>query len=103
MLSQNDVEHIQDLINLGKMSVEEGNMQLILSERVRVVRGRLPQDIRKILNKAVKNGQLKHMKKEGHKPEVYYHPNFEYLAIQIRTAEADEINRNLRKLYNFPC
>lgn len=78
-MNQNNFEAIMNLVNLGKMSIEEANIEMVRSERVRVI-SKLPQDTRKQLNNAVKNGLLAHKKKEGHKPEVYYHPDFEHIA-----------------------
>ena len=32
----------------------------------------------------VDSGDLGHMKKDGHKPEAYYHPTFEHMAHEAR-------------------
>lgn len=87
-LHQNDLENIKDLFNLGKISVSEANVQMVLASRVRIV-GKVPRDMRTALNRAVKEGRLGHLKKDGQKPECYYHPTFEYMAI----AERNRIER----------
>lgn len=79
-LKQNDRERLVDLIQRGEMTADQANVQKVLWQRVLLVTGRVPADVRKALNAAVKRGELGHMKKDGHKPESYYHPKFEYLA-----------------------
>jgi fructose-specific component phosphotransferase system IIB-like protein len=78
-LNQNDLEYLQDLINRGEITADKANVEMVKMARVKIVIS-MPSSIRKALNLAVKNGELGHMKKSGHKPEVYYHPNFEHLA-----------------------
>jgi len=79
MKNQNDMEHYADMVTRGVMTAEQANVEMVRGERVRVV-SKLPKDVRNALNSAVKNGLLCHKKKSGKKPEVYYHPDFEYLA-----------------------
>lgn len=79
MISQNDMEYLVDMIERGEMTVDEANVEKVLTQRVLVVKA-LPKSVRVALNVAVRDGKLRHKKKEGRKPEVYYHPNFEYLA-----------------------
>ena len=78
-LSQNDQERLIDLVQRGEISAEQANVQKVLWQRVLLV-SKLPFDVRKALNSAVKRGELGHMKKDGHKPEAYFHPTFDYLA-----------------------
>lgn len=73
------MEHYADMVTRGVMTAEQANVEMVRGERVRVV-SKLPKDVRNALNSAVKNGLLCHKKKSGKKPEVYYHPDFEYLA-----------------------
>ncbi|WP_148466862.1 hypothetical protein [Paenibacillus senegalimassiliensis] len=68
-----------DQVHLGKMTADETNVEMVRMKRVRVA-VKIPADVRKALNTAVRSGQLAHKKRDGHKPEVYYHPDFEYLA-----------------------
>lgn len=87
-LSQNDVEYLQDMVSRGELSVQEANVELVLSARVRLVEGRMPKDVRAALNAAVAAGRLGHLKKDGYLPECYYHPNFDYLARAERNEAA---------------
>jgi saccharopine dehydrogenase-like NADP-dependent oxidoreductase len=83
-LTQNHIEHLQDLLERGEITADQANVEKVKMARVQVVTGRLPAQVRKALNNAVKCGELCHSKKNGKKPEVYYHPNFEYLAKQAQ-------------------
>ena len=84
--NQNNIERLQDKIELGKMTPDEANVQMVRDERFRIV-SKMPKNVRTALNNAVKKGLLGHMKKEDYKPEVYYHPDFKYLAIEARNTE----------------
>jgi len=79
-LNQNDREHLQDMVQREELTADQANVKKVLMQRVQLVKGSLPAQVRKALNEAVKRGELGHMKKDGHKPEVYYHPTFDYLA-----------------------
>lgn len=83
-LQQNDRERLVDLVQRGEMTAAQANVQKVLWQRVLLVTSRVPADVRKALNEAVKRGDLGHMKKDGNKPEAYFHPTFEYLAKQER-------------------
>lgn len=98
MLSQNDLEYLQDAINLGKLTADEANVEKIRMQRVLIVKNSLPKHLRIVLNKAVEDGTLGHMKKEGRKPEVYYHPNFKHLATQERSKHEQEILNVLKSV-----
>ena len=80
MISQNDIEYLQDMVQREKMSAAEANVELVLTSRIRIVHGKLPKDVRSALNDAVKAGILGHMPKNKYLPECYYHPQFDYLA-----------------------
>lgn len=90
MISQNDMEYLQDMVERGEMSADEANVEKVLTQRVLVVKS-LPKSVRAALNAAVKDGRLGHKKKAGRKPEVYYHPSFEYLANSERNRAEREI------------
>jgi len=83
MINQNDLEHLQDLLQRGEITAAQANVEMVRMERVRVVYS-APRDIRAALNAAVKTGELGHKKKDGRKPEVYYHPSFEHMANEER-------------------
>jgi len=92
--NQNNLERLLDQRDQGKITVDDANVQLVLQERFRVVH-KLPASVRKALNAAVKDGRLGHMKKDGIKPEVYYHPTFKYLAIEERNKHVYALKRAL--------
>lgn len=93
-LSQNDMEHLQDQVRQGLMTAEQANVEKVRMQRV-LLAGRIPADVRKALNAAVKRGELGHMKKDGSKPEAYYHPTFEYLAKGARAEHERSVVRAL--------
>lgn len=84
---QNIRESILNRMQLGEITASEANVEMVRAERVRVVVNKLPLEVRKALNEAVKNGLLGRMKKDGMKPEAYYHINFEHLAKAERSRE----------------
>lgn len=51
-----------------------------------LVAGRMPREVRAELAEAVKLGKLGHIKKEGLRPEVFFHPNARSYAIDLREA-----------------
>jgi len=83
-LKQNDRERLQDMTQRGEMTADQANVAKVRMRRVQLVTGRIPSQVRKALNEAVKRGELGHVKKDGHKPEAYFNPTFEYLAKQER-------------------
>ncbi|WP_338508691.1 hypothetical protein [Pseudomonas poae] len=91
MARQNDLEHLQDLMQKGELTADQANVQMVRNERFRMVVNSLPASLRKALNAAVRSGELGHMKKEGHKPECYFHPTFEYLAKAERLKREREV------------
>lgn len=93
MSKQNDVVHLKDLIQRGELTADQANVQMVRNERVRVVVNSLPTNLRKALNSAVRAGELGHIKKDGHKPECYFHPTFEYLAKAERARREREVIR----------
>ena len=50
------------------------NVEMIRNEGVRLIRGKIFREIRTELNKAVKAGELGHIKQDKLKPEAYFHP-----------------------------
>ncbi len=83
-LTQNQMEHIQDQMAQGVLTADQANVEMVKTQRVRLIISKVPMSVRKALNAAVKTGELGHMVKTGYKPEAYYHPQFEYLAKQAR-------------------
>jgi hypothetical protein len=73
------MEYLKDMVKLGKMTADQANVEMVRMERVYIVNASIPREVRAALNAAVKAKYLGHKKREGRKPEVYYHPAFEYL------------------------
>jgi hypothetical protein len=65
------------------------NVQNILVQATRVIRGRIPAQVRKELRAAVKAGALGHLKKDGLKPEIFFHPDHLHGAIERQKREAE--------------
>lgn len=74
------------------------NALVIREEGVRLVRGRIPRDVRKELMTAVKAGKLGHLKKEQFKPEAFFHPNSKERAMRERSEAFNEAIANLKKV-----
>lgn len=91
MSRQNDIERLKDLMQRGELTAAQGNVQMVRDQRFKLIINSLTADVRKALNTAVKAGELGHMKKDGHKPECYYHPTFKYLAVEARNKREREI------------
>lgn len=98
MALQNDIESLKDLMGRGQMTAAQANVELVRIQRFRLVTNTLPQDVRRALNQAVKAGALGHMKKDGHKPECYFHPTFEFLANSARRQHEDNIRQACAKV-----
>jgi hypothetical protein len=64
------------------------NVQNILVQGTRVIRGRIPAEVRKELSAAVKAGALGHLKREGLKPEIFFHPDHLHGARERQLREA---------------
>lgn len=99
MLNQNDLENFMDLVERGEMTADEANVEMVRAARIRVVSGSIPKNVRKALNDAVKCGKLGHCKKDGKKPEIYFHPSFDYLARSERNRIEKEAIESLLKVY----
>lgn len=97
MLNQNDLENFMDLVKRGEMTVDEANVEMVRAARVKIVVNSMPKNVKKALNNAVKCGKLGHYKKDGKKPEVYFHPSFDYLARSERNRIEKEIIKALLK------
>lgn len=88
-----------DLIERGEMTTDEANVEMVRAARVRIVSGSIPKNVRKSLNDAVKCGKLGRYKKDGKKPEVYFHPSFDYLARSERNRIEKDAIESLLKVY----
>lgn len=65
------------------------NVERILASGTRVIKGKVPAQVRKELAAAVKDGVLCRLKKDGLKPEVFYHPNNRNSALWAQQSEAE--------------
>lgn len=65
------------------------NVEDILCRASRVIRGRIPAQVRKELMAAVKIGALGHLKRDGLKPEIFFHPDHLHGAIERQKREAE--------------
>lgn len=92
-LNQNDFETIKDRLDRGLITADQANVEMVLARRIVLVTSRLPANIRGAYNAAVKAGELGHVKKDGHKPEAYFHPTFQYLVAGERNAYAASVLR----------
>lgn len=98
-LRQNDLEILIDKLERGEITADQANVEKVRIKRVQLVTTKFPSSVRKALNEAVKAGYLGHMPKKQHKPEVYYHPTFEYLAKHERNMHEQSIIDALRGVY----
>ncbi|OAZ43382.1 hypothetical protein [Paenibacillus polymyxa] len=100
-LTQNDLEWLKDMVQRGEITADQANVEKVRMARVVVVT-KLPAQVRSVLNAAVKTGELSHMKKDGRKPEVYYHPNFEHLANEERNRSEKKMLEALAGVFARP-
>ena len=91
-------EKAQDMLYKGELSdTAAANVEIVRMMGVRIV-SKIPSDVRKALNAAVKEGRLGHLKKDGLKPEAYFHPNSKHIALDMRTRQAYESAQSILKL-----
>jgi len=64
------------------------NVEMIRTHGERIVRGKIPREVRKELSEGVKLGLLGHLKKDGLKPEIYFHPDHLHTARERQKIEA---------------
>lgn len=89
MSKQNDIETIMGKLEDGLISAAQANVQMVRLEGVRLVT-KLHADVRRALNSAVKDGRLCHLRKDGLRPEAYFHPNSKGAAIAARNNNANK-------------
>jgi hypothetical protein len=71
------------------VTIEIGrNVEMIRTQGVRLIVGSVRREIRAELSDAVKQGLLGHMKKDGLRPETYFHPDQRNAASERRDSEA---------------
>ena len=57
MSFQNDIEHLKDLMQRDQLTAAQANVELVRIKRFRLITSKMPQDVRKALNEAVRNGE----------------------------------------------
>lgn len=102
MALQNDIDSLKDKIDRGVISVDDANVEMVLIKRTKLVTNAVPRAVRKALMVAVKAGTLGHIKKEGHKPEAFFHPAFKYLAVAARNERERKILRCVKSVAGWP-
>jgi hypothetical protein len=95
-IKQNDREYLSDRVRIGAMTADKANVEKVRMQRVLMINGSLPRSVRSALNMAVKEKYLAHMARDGIFPEVYYHPEFEYMAVSERKKYAKSVGEALR-------
>lgn len=65
------------------------NVEMILVAATRVIRGRVPREVRNELMAAVKAGVLGRLPKDGLKPEIFFHPDHLHGAVERQKREAE--------------
>ena len=78
---QNATDYVSNQVDLGNVTTAEANVMIVQMMGFRVVY-KLPRDVRKALNAAVKAGELGRLKKDGLKPEIYHHKNARTKALE---------------------
>jgi hypothetical protein len=96
---QNALEYAQDQMKQGKINADQANVLIVQMMGFRVIVGKLPSQVRKALNAAVKNGELERLKAEGLKPEIYHHKNARSNAKQEQQRIAMEAIDKLKKVF----
>ena len=64
------------------------NVEQIRAQASRVINGKIPAQVRKELMAAVKSGHLGRLRKDGLKPEIFYHPDHKHGAVERQKNEA---------------
>jgi hypothetical protein len=65
------------------------NVTAILAQGVRFIQGTVPREVRRELMEAVKLKALGHLKKDGLKPETFFHPDKLHEARRRQAEEAE--------------
>jgi hypothetical protein len=91
--------YVKDALEKGEIKAGQGNVLLVQLMGVRIVGGSMPRQVRKELMDAVKIGELDHLKKDGLKPEAFFHKNARSEALEMRSKFAGESIESLRKAF----
>lgn len=91
-------EHARGMLEKGELAdADAANIAIVRMMGVRLIRGRIPQPVRKALMVGVKRGELGRIVKNGLLPEAFFHPNARAHALDLRQREmrasVDQIKR----------
>lgn len=95
------LEILEEQVANGEVDKDMQNVGLIRLERARLIKNSIPRSVRNELLRGVKKGLLARLPKDGYKPECFYHPDFEHLAIGKRAQAKDKVTNALRKMAGF--
>jgi len=98
MSMENALTVAQDKMDQGLMSLNQANVYIIQLMGVRIIH-KLDRVTRNALNVAVKAGELGHLKKDGLKPEAYFHKNSKWRAIEVRNELASDAINNIKNVF----
>ncbi len=88
MDQQSAMESAKGMMDNG-MSIDDANIEIVRLMGVRIVTGGLDRRTRSALMTGVKEGRIGHLKKDGLKPEVFFHPNSLWNAKEERSKIAN--------------
>jgi len=66
------------------MTAAEANVEVVRMIGVQLVTGKMSRDTRAGLMAGVKAGKIGRLKKDGRKPEAFFHPNSKWKAMEAR-------------------
>ena len=96
---ENALQIAMDKVDRGLWTVDQANVEIVCMMGVQVIVNSLDRSVRSALNKAVKSGKLGHMKRDGLKPEVYFHANGRSNALEERERIFKSKLERLSKIY----
>ena len=99
MDQQSALTYARDMMDTKGTSADDANVQVVRMRGVVIVKGRIPREVRNAYMRAVKSGQLGRLKKEGLKPEAFFHPNSIWNAKDQRAAIENASLRAIAGVY----
>jgi hypothetical protein len=89
---------VKNKLEMGEITTEQANVLLVQLQGYVLITGKMRREVRKALNDAVKRGELGHLKREGLKPEAYFHKNGKWNAMEARARYEFESIEALKKI-----
>ena len=99
MDQQSALTYARDMMDTKGTSADDANVQVVRMRGVVIIKGRIPREVRNAYMRAVKSGQLGRLKKEGLKPEAFFHPNSIWNAKDQRAAIENASLRAIAGVY----